>query len=309
VVGGRGAARLSQAAAPRVHGPFGVRAARRAAALGELEGERAGPRTPAEEVLAAIWAQVLDLDTIGIDDNFFEFGGDSIRSLQVVSRAQERGLNISIAQIFQQQTIRALANALAAGTAQPAAPEHEPFALVAQADRLPPELEDAYPLTMLQAGMLFLMEYHPDSAIYHNLSSVHLRAPFDEGHFLAAVEHLVARHATLRTSFDLGRFSEPLQLVHRAARLPVTIADLRGQAPEEQERAISDWFAGEQAHRFNISRPPLLRFAVHRRNDDSFQFSWSEHHAIIDGWSVATMLSELFQHYMLLLGQAAALDG
>jgi aryl carrier-like protein len=75
----------------------------------EAAGEYAAPRTPIEEMLAQIWADVLRVDRVGINDNFFALGGDSMRILQVLSRAQERGLKLSAQQIYQHQSIHLLA--------------------------------------------------------------------------------------------------------------------------------------------------------------------------------------------------------
>src|SRR6266705_3975762 len=89
------------------------------------------------------------------------------------------------------------------------------------------DLEDAYPLTRLQAGMLFHSEYTPDTAIYHDIFNFQLRASLDLQALEEAIQQLAARHAVLRTSFDLSNFSEPLQLVHRAVQIPLQVEDLR----------------------------------------------------------------------------------
>src|SRR5262249_50787860 len=115
------------------------------------------PRTHAEQLLAAVWSRVLDVAPIGIHDDYFALGGDSIRSIRVVPLARERGLALPRQQPFQHPTRRALAPPAAApGELGPAAAP-APFALVGAADRerLPEGLSDAYPLTRLQAGMLF----------------------------------------------------------------------------------------------------------------------------------------------------------
>src|SRR5262249_15646403 len=109
-----------------------------------------------------------------------------------------------------------------------------------------------------------------------------------------------ARHPILRTSFDLVSYSEPLQLVHRSASLKVDVIDLRAIAPEEQQIIISRHVEEERAHRFDISKPPLLRFQVHRRNQDSFNFTITDCHAILDGWSLTSTIAEIFNHYFAL---------
>ncbi|HEY0602095.1 MAG TPA: amino acid adenylation domain-containing protein, partial [Herpetosiphonaceae bacterium] len=258
------------------------------------------PSTPTEDILAAIWSRVLGVDRIGIDDNFFALGGDSIRSIQILALARERGLHFSLPELFQHQTIRVLARELQHADADAASAEQSrPFSLIAEADRarMPESVEDAYPLTQLQAGMLFHSEYSAESAVYHNVNTLRLQGRFDGDALQAATRQLTTRHTMLRTAFDLTSFSRPLQLVQRHAEIPIRIMDLRALPPDRQEQELAAWFEAERRQKFDWTHAPLIRFQVHLRSDDTFQFSWSEHHAILDGWSVASLLTELFQEY------------
>jgi amino acid adenylation domain-containing protein len=269
----------------------------------ELGREFAQPETWAERELAAVWTEVLGVGRVGVEDNFFELGGDSIRSIQVRAKAQQRGLSFTLQQLFQYQTIRKLARHLSEADGAEEEGRAEPFSLVSPKDRLklPEGLEDAYPLTRLQAGMLFHSELNQDSAMYHNVATVQLGLKLDAEKLKQAVALLAARHPVLRTSFHLNEFSEPLQLVHREVEIPLQVHDLRHLTHERQEEKLSRWFEAEKADKFEWTRPPLIRFAVHRRGEETSQFSWTEHHAILDGWSVASATSELFHLYSTLL--------
>ncbi|HSF40964.1 MAG TPA: amino acid adenylation domain-containing protein [Thermoanaerobaculia bacterium] len=270
----------------------------------DLEQAYAPPRSPLEANLAEVWEQILGIDRVGVHDNFFALGGDSMLATQVLARAQERGLSFSLQQLFQHQTIHELARETAVtGDGDRRAAAIPPFALLEAADRarIPEGIEDAYPLAMMQAGMLFHGELGAESSIYHNTVSIFLTAQYDAEKLDRAIQRLAVRHPLLRTSFDLSGFSEPLQLVHRTARIPVRTDDLRHLTAEEQERALDAWFARETRDLFDWHQAPLLRFHVHLRGEDRFQLSWSEHHAILDGWSVATMTTELAEHYTALL--------
>ncbi|MBD1879528.1 non-ribosomal peptide synthetase [Coleofasciculus sp. FACHB-T130] len=257
------------------------------------------PRTPAEQVLAEIWREVLNLEQVGIYDNFFALGGDSIRSIQVRSLVQNRGLNFSLQQLFQYQTISELAPHLEANEIDKTA-SVAPFSLISEADRqkLPNGIEDAYPLTKLQAGMLFHSEYSPETAVYHDIVSFQVQATFDLEPLQTAIKSLISRHAVLRTCFDLTTFKEPLQLIYQAVEVPLQVEDWRHS---EQADALTNWFEIEKSRNFDWTRPPLLKFQVHRRTDATFQLTLSFHHAILDGWSVASLFSELFQQYSALL--------
>jgi amino acid adenylation domain-containing protein len=263
------------------------------------------PATDEEKILADAWAGALGVDRVGVHDNFFALGGDSILALRVVAAAQEKGLGIALAQLFRYQTIRELVGAVK-GEQAPARPERarQPFGLLHEADArsMPPDVEDAYPLGRLQAGMLFHAQLSPESAIYCNLSSLHLRIPLDRAKLQAAIDHVVERHPVLRTSFDLTRWSEPLQLVHRRVEVPLGVDDLRSLPAARQEQVLAEWIERERVRVFDCAKPPLLRFHVHRRSNDTLQFTWCEHHAILDGWSVALMLTELIEYYLRLLG-------
>ncbi|AGP35405.1 hypothetical protein SCE1572_13250 [Sorangium cellulosum So0157-2] len=272
------------------------------------------PRTPAEELLAEIWSEVLRLDRVGIDDPFFEIGGDSIRSLQVSTRARTAGLPLSVQQLFQHTTIRALSHALSE-TEGERADAHDlkvdPFALISAEDRarLPAGVEDAYPLAALQAGMIYHSEYSPASAMYHDVFSLHLEAELDPSTLKASLAELSARHPVLRTSFDLVHYSQPLQLVHEAAEIPLSVEDL-GALPEEVRQARLDALFEEEKRRpFLWSEAPLLRFSLYRRGDRDQQLMMSFHHSILDGWSAASLLAELLHRFAALAGGAARQRG
>ncbi|HKV35339.1 MAG TPA: AMP-binding protein, partial [Pyrinomonadaceae bacterium] len=276
----------------------------------ESERKYVAPRTAMEETLANIWAEVLKLEQVGIHDNFFELGGDSIRSIQVKTAAQKVGLEFSLEQLFAHQSVYALAQELKA--VEPTAFEPaktEPFSLVSSEDRarMPDEVEDAYPLTMLQSGMLFHREYSPDTAIYHDLAIFHMRGKVDMQAVKVAMKHLVARHPILRTALEPSAFSEPLQLVYQTADIPFEEIDLRSLSETEQEIVLKEWEDTQKLRTFDLSRAPLMRFTVHRRSEDRLQFTMNCHHAILDGWSVAAMLSEFFRLYFVILGKAEPL--
>jgi amino acid adenylation domain-containing protein len=266
------------------------------------------PETEAERILAGVWAEVLRVERVGVGDNYFALGGDSIRSVQVLSLAKERGLSFSLQQLFQYQTIRELARAIDSEEVTSGQSRRtEPFSLVKDEDRqrLPVDVVDAYPLSRLQLGMLYHLEATPNVSVYHNINSFHLKARLHEECFLRAVRHVVKRHDVLRTSFHLSSYSEPLQLVHREAELPVQFEDLRRLSPADQQEVMRSYAESEQRNLFDLSRPTLLRFCIHRRTDETFQFTLTECHPILDGWSLQSTLAEIFQTHFALLRNAS----
>lgn len=263
----------------------------------------AAPRTEREEILAAVWGGVLGIERVGIDDNYFALGGDSIRSIQLRSQAAARGLNFSVQQLVEHPTIRALSEVLHERERSAGLPPTGPYTMVDAAARvrLPDDVEDAYPLSMMQAGTVYESESQAGPPVFHNVRSVRLRTAFDEAALRRALDDVVARHPILRTSFDLARFREPMQLVHRSVRIPLHVLDLRDVGPYEREAAVARYIEGEKHHRFDWSEPPFLRIAAHILGVDSCQLTFTLHEAIFDGWSVAVLLTEIFQRYRRVL--------
>ncbi|WP_437759628.1 amino acid adenylation domain-containing protein [Sorangium sp. So ce1389] len=266
------------------------------------------PRTATEEALARVWETVLRVEPIGIDDNFFALGGDSIRSIRVQAGAAKHGIQLTPRAFFDNPTIRELAAWVdehrQAGQPAGEGTAHTAFELLSAADRaaLPPGVVDAHPLTALQADMLFHSALAPRSAFFLDISSWHVRAPFERAALEAALRELSRRHPALRSSFDLTRYSEPLQLVAADAEIPLRVEDWRHLDPAAQEGALAELLERERAGQLDFGRAPLLRFSVHRRSDDTLQLTWAQHHAVLDGWSTGMMISELVQLYLGQLG-------
>jgi amino acid adenylation domain-containing protein len=167
---------------------------------------------------------------------------------------------------------------------------------------MPADIVDAYPLTRLQAGMLYHSQVEDRSGpTYHDISAIRLTGRFDEEALRAALAGVVARAEVLRTSVDLTGFSRPMQLVHAAAPTPLTVEDLRGLAEDEQRRRIDAWTAREKATGFDLSAAPLLRLHAHVLGDRDFRLNLAFHHAVLDGWSLSLVTADLLGGYDALL--------
>ncbi|SES27200.1 nonribosomal peptide synthetase protein BlmX [Lentzea xinjiangensis] len=265
--------------------------------------EYVAPRTETEEILAGAVATVLGVDRVGVADNYFLLGGDSIRSVMVASRAQASGLDVTVAALHENPVIADCAAALDGRQPEAGPPTTAPFALISQEDRerLPAEVADAFPLSLLQEGMIFHRDFAAKSAVYHAIASVRLRAPFDLDVMRTVVRQLVERHPMLRTSFDMTTYSRPLQLVHGDFQTPLFFEDLSALPEDAQEERVTAWVDRERSVGFELHDHPLIRFMVHLRGDGDFQFTYGFHHEIVDGWSEALMITELFSHYFSLV--------
>ncbi|TGY36629.1 non-ribosomal peptide synthetase [Stenotrophomonas maltophilia] len=264
----------------------------------------AAPRDAAEAALLAVWQTALGRDDIGVDDNYFALGGDSIRSIRLIAQARARGITFSVAQLFAAQTVAALARlATFDASAGPLTPTLAAFALLEVDERvaLPGDVVDAYPLAALQAGMIHHSLLDPGQGHYHNVSSLAVRGcPMDAATFQAALAAVASRHPILRTSFSMDGTGRPLQRVHADVGVAFDCIDLRGSSAAAQAEAIDALIAAQKQTPFDLEQAPLYRIFIQLTAPDAFQITWVDHHAILDGWSVASFFTELFDTYFRL---------
>ncbi|HEV2888703.1 MAG TPA: condensation domain-containing protein, partial [Jatrophihabitans sp.] len=287
-------------------------------ALRARTGSHVEPRTATEQTLARIWREVLGKDRIGVHDNFFALGGNSIHFVEVLAKSRAAGLDYTFAQLFRSQTIAALAESIEADAADEQADVAArggfgPFELISAEDRakLPADAEDAYPLSMLQAGLIFQTEITGGLGQYHDVLSYSISGTFDAEAFTEAVRLLSLRHPILRTSYHLTGYSEFLQVVHRQVRPPLSIADLRQLDPQAQAAWHERWLAAEKARRFDWERGELVTLHVQVLSDEQYRYTVSQHNSALDGWSISLLHTQLFQlYYQLREGTGAELtDG
>jgi aryl carrier-like protein len=264
-----------------------------------VEEDYIAPRNADEESLCAIVAEILGLEKVGIDDNFFEIGGDSILALQVIAKAKKAGFAVSARELYEFATVRYLATKKATVTISSNFDKTPAINLISAADKqlLPQDAEDAYPLSSLQGGMLYHSELHPDSAIFHQIFTFDLHLNYSESAWKKAILDICLANPVLRSSFHWTGYSTPIQIVHKDVELPLTVVDLRtlkANAPAQ----IAAWIESEKNRAFDITKSPLFRFQIHRISDNQLSFSFSFHHVILDGWSVATLLTQLLQRYV-----------
>jgi len=264
------------------------------------------PRSELEHRLAAAWQDLLGLDELGVDDDFFDLGGDSVSAVGLVGALRDEGLDVTVQDVFEHSTIAALAQLvrerpqLAAG----GTPRVAPFELISAEDRarLPAGVVDAYPLSTLQHGMLYEMFSGGEVNYYHNATTYTIRddKPFSLPAFEEAVRLLVERTEMLRTGFDMKSYSRPLQLVHPAALLPVGVRDLRGLSAHEQDTSVRAYMAQQRRALFDLGEPPLFRLFVHVLSDTGWQLTITECHPILEGWGYHLMLMDLVRSYQQL---------
>ena len=161
-------------------------------------------------------------------------------------------------------------------------------------------VEDLYELSPLQQGMLFHFLAAPSSDVYLIRLVCSLRGPLDVAAFERAWQMVVDRNPSLRTSFHWEAISKPLQIVHRRQPSPIELHDWR-DVPERAAR-LADYLAADAARGIRLDEAPLTRLALVRTADDRWQLIWSFPHILLEGWSAARVLNELFSVYQALRG-------
>ena len=207
--------------------------------------------------------------------------------------------------------------ALVGHSAKPGAGGHTPsdFPLVsvsqAEIDRLEagyPQLEEVLPLSPLQEGLLFHALYDTQRPDLYTVQVVlGLDGPLDSEALRVAAEALLERHANLRASFVHDGLSRPVQVIVAEVALPWSEVDLSGLGPAQCEERLAQLLAQERTLRFELGRGPLVRFSLIRLGLNQHRLLLSNHHLVMDGWSLPVLVGELFELYGHRGGQSAAL--
>ena len=251
------------------------------------------PRTPVEHTLVGIWAELLGVTKVGVHDDFFDLGGHSLLATQLMSRVRDAlAVELPLRSLFNRPTVAGLADELAGnGQAEDAVP-------LRPRDRAARELP---PLSYAQQRLWFLDQLEPDSAAYHLHWAASLAGPLQPGLLQQAVDTLVARHESLRTTFA-ARGGEPVQVIVPEWTVPVELEVMTG-ASDERVRARLIELARQP---FDLHRGPLLRVVLLRVDASRHVLLLLMHHIVSDGWSMGVLFRELTGLYDAYAADTAA---
>ncbi|GJL59956.1 MAG: hypothetical protein NPIRA03_28130 [Nitrospirales bacterium] len=246
--------------------------------------EYVAPRNEIETRLAEIWAEVLRVEQVSIYDNFFDLGGDSIVSLQVIARARKREIILTPKQLFECPIIAELA---VLATFQ----HTDPRPLLKNVDRTQPLL-----LSYAQQRLWFLWQMDPGSAAYNISNAVRLMGGLRIQALQQALDMIVRRHETLRTNF-CEESGQVCQVIHEAKPVNLVVKDLSGCSSTEREERVLALAEEEEMAPFDLEHGPLLRVVLLRLAETEHVLVMTMHHIVSDGWSMNVLVEEFVRLY------------
>ncbi|MBV9790644.1 MAG: amino acid adenylation domain-containing protein [Chloroflexi bacterium] len=267
--------------------------------LAEIEVQHAfvAPRTPTEELVAALWRELLrgvpsgpgPREQIGTQDNFFELGGHSLLATQVTARLRQVfGVELPVRALFEAPTVAGLAKRIEQTQQAEAVP---PIVPISRAGDLP--------LSFAQERLWFLNQLDPGSAAFNLPYYVQLRGALDVSALEGSLNTIIQRHEVLRTTFPPVA-GQPVQRIVPELSLHLQLIDLRQHAPDQRQSELRRLIESESRQSFNLLDDVLLRAKLVQLADDEHVLLLTMHHIVADGWSQAVFTRELSALYAAL---------
>ncbi|HET6315092.1 MAG TPA: amino acid adenylation domain-containing protein, partial [Chloroflexota bacterium] len=230
------------------------------------------PRTPEEEILCALFAEVLGVPRVGLDDDFFELGGHSLMATRLVSRIRATlDVDLAIRTLFEAPSVGQLSERVREGARKRALlqPQARPALL---------------PLSYAQQRLWFLDRLEGTSAEYNVPQALRLKGPLDIEALERTINTIVARHESLRTCFaEID--GEPMQVIAPTLRVLVPVDDLRGLSAAAQAETLRAALRRDGREPFDLKRGPVLRLRLLKLGEHEHVLLRTMHHIVSDGWS------------------------
>ncbi|MQY05075.1 condensation domain-containing protein [Actinomadura macrotermitis] len=264
------------------------------------------PRTQVEHDLAAIWAEVLGVERVGVTSTFFALGGDSLLVIRMVTRAASKGIELTPQDVFQNKTIADLAELAATrvaegGTTARMAERFVDEELLERMRQLYADAERAYPATGTQQHILYRARTTGESGanvVHHRFR---IEAPdFSPEALRKAWQHAIDQFGALRTSY-VWNDGDPVQVVRASAPLVFEEFDWRPVPPAEQQRRLHAHIVRQREEGFDPESTPQMRVALFRLGDQAYEYLYMFNLAEHDGWSYMIILRALLDAYEAVL--------
>ncbi|MCX6582106.1 MAG: amino acid adenylation domain-containing protein, partial [Candidatus Aminicenantes bacterium] len=241
--------------------------------------EYVAPGTETEKKLAFIWRQLLRLERIGINDDFFQLGGDSILVNRCIARIREElHAEIPLRKFFEQPYIKALAEEIEKQERQVSSIK-------------PAAREGEIPLSFAQERLWFLQELDADNVAYFVPRVIRMTGKLDISIIERTFTEIIRRHEILRTTFHTVD-GQPVQRIQAPYPIKIQVLEWVGLEKQEQEQRIANFLNEEGQRPFDFEKGPLLRVAIIKLKDEEHLFVLTEHHLVHDGWTQGVLLRE-----------------
>jgi amino acid adenylation domain-containing protein/non-ribosomal peptide synthase protein (TIGR01720 family) len=252
----------------------------------DIEESFVAPRNPTEEKLASIWAELLGLDLIGVNDNFFYLGGHSLIVTQMLSRLREVfSVELSFRQIFENPTIGSIAQLIAQDNKQWQRLTIEPI-----------PHEGLLPVSFAQERVYFIQQLAPENSAYQFQATMRFQGRLHVTVLQKCLDEIVQRHEIFRTTYRAvnGRL---FQVIHPHQPISFTVIDLHSFPESERETEAQKLVDAEVQKPLDITQLPLVKWVLLKLSDQEHLLIHIEHHMAHDGWSFNVFLGELVQFY------------
>ncbi|WDQ32174.1 amino acid adenylation domain-containing protein [Paenibacillus marchantiae] len=248
------------------------------------------PKTLTEEIVAGIWCKLLDVDKVGIENNFFEIGGHSLIATQVVARIRDiLKVNIPLRTIFNSPTIKKISEVIDSYLTNNNLNDNE-FNISAVSR------EESIPLSFAQQRLWFIEQLEPNSPLYNMIDAIQLEGKLNIDALERAINLLLERHEILRTTFDVKN-GIPEQLISQKVQIKLQSTNLNSYSDHEIDEKTKELINEEGRTSFNLTKGPLIRASLLILSDEKYILLLTTHHIINDGWSRGIIIREIGEYY------------
>ncbi|HYE55001.1 MAG TPA: amino acid adenylation domain-containing protein [Chitinophagaceae bacterium] len=273
------------------------------------------PATELERILQEQWQIILDHKQVSVTDSFFRIGGDSILAVRLIGAINnELPVHISMIDVYEHDTIRELARFIEQSGYNNREDDYQ--LIEAELDVFDrnyrtkagnDNIEAVYPMSDIEKSMCFSHKYRPEDLLYfEQIMQPVAYEKLDINLLQQALNLLVRKHEILRTGFDISEFAH---IIYKNVQHNIIFHDLSGLSPDEQKSLIMTNLEDSRRRHFDLASVPLWRIVVYRLKDSHHEVLFEYHHAIFDGWSIASLIKELNETYIRLLhGREATVE-
>jgi len=254
----------------------------------QLSENKTHPHSSSQKQIAQLWKELLGIQEVYLEDNFFQLGGHSLLAVRMIYAIEKQlSVKVPIQKIFELQTIEELADFIESQKT-PSSPD----AIVPLTDRFVPAR-----LSFAQQRLWFLYLYESDKTVYNIPLALRLKGSLNQEILRQVLNELIKRHESLRTTFESAEDGSPRQRVHASLSLPLTVEDLSTIPPESQTAHLESSCQRQARQVFNLECGPLIQFHLIGLGPDEYVLTITMHHIISDEWSISILLEEFAALY------------